>query len=292
MDAHQRRILRRAVQKAEGHIPEPRIMVQPTLPQSETHGRYSTSDKLAIALACLAGIMAIILFLVEKSPTTIRILLALMVALGIHPVLHFVRLPLFRALILGCFVIAITVFGWRIWLKPKSIAQGSTTVRHSPLEHAPTLPELFKSDFSNLLSRERNITWKDGSGPQITAHLYLDFPEKNKFVAFYIPAPLPKPERTYDACIELANLVMSVVSDQSLQIWGGNSNSMSSMNDLKFTGLVYLYHEWPLSNPQKAAIIEAYQAKHFDVEFRGPDYELQVDTRWHLDHDAKPRPAP
>ena len=31
----------------------------------------SFSDRLAIALGCLAGAMAIILFLVEKTPTTI-----------------------------------------------------------------------------------------------------------------------------------------------------------------------------------------------------------------------------
>lgn len=225
-------------------------------------------------------------YLIERllGPTPATVVSIICVVLGIAFLVagHRHEKPMTR---IGIAIVIICLLGtggtvWYLW-QPKK-----------PPDHPPTLSELFKSDFSNLLSRKWTFSWKEGSGAQITAYLYLDFAEKNKFVAFYVPTPLPKPERTYDACIELADSVMSIVSDQSLHIWGGRYNSMSDMDDLKFAGLVYLYHEWPLSNPQKAAIIEAYQAKHFDVEFRGPDYELQVDTRWHLDHDAKPRSAP
>jgi hypothetical protein len=45
--------------------------------------RYSASDKLALALACLAGVVAIVLFLVEKTRFTVQLLLASMVALSI-----------------------------------------------------------------------------------------------------------------------------------------------------------------------------------------------------------------
>jgi hypothetical protein len=42
--------------------------------------KYTTSDKLGIALACLAGVMAIILSLVERTPWTVAGLLVAMAA--------------------------------------------------------------------------------------------------------------------------------------------------------------------------------------------------------------------
>ena len=52
-------------------------------------GRYDTSDLHAIAFASLAGVMAIILFLVEKTPLTVVRLLVVMVVPSIYPILHF-----------------------------------------------------------------------------------------------------------------------------------------------------------------------------------------------------------
>jgi len=52
---------------------------------------YNTSDKLGIALACLRASWPIILFLVEKTPLTVILLLSLMVALAIYPILHFAK---------------------------------------------------------------------------------------------------------------------------------------------------------------------------------------------------------
>lgn len=80
---------------------------------------YSTSDRLAIALACLAGVMAIILFLVEKTPFTVVGLLVLMVALFAYPVLHFVPRINFRVALLACMLIGTIAFGWYVWPKSK-----------------------------------------------------------------------------------------------------------------------------------------------------------------------------
>ena len=80
---------------------------------------YNNSDKLAIALACLAGVMAIVLFLVEKTPFTVVGLLLLMVTLSVYPILHFVRRTNFRTAILACVTIGTLVFGWYVWPKSK-----------------------------------------------------------------------------------------------------------------------------------------------------------------------------
>ena len=42
----------------------------------DTEGRWSWSDKLAIALACAGAAMALVLFLVEKTPLTVGIVVA------------------------------------------------------------------------------------------------------------------------------------------------------------------------------------------------------------------------
>jgi hypothetical protein len=78
---------------------------------------YSRSDKLALALACLAGIMAIILFIVDKTPSAIVFLLTLMGALCIYPVLHFIRNPKGRIALLSFLMIATFLFGWHVWPK-------------------------------------------------------------------------------------------------------------------------------------------------------------------------------
>src|ERR1039457_5068736 len=88
--------------------------------EEEKHlGTYSPSDKLAIALTCLAGVMAIVLFLVEKTPLTVVGLLVAMVILLVYPVLHFARRPLIRGGVLILAMVGTLVFGWFVWPKNK-----------------------------------------------------------------------------------------------------------------------------------------------------------------------------
>jgi hypothetical protein len=83
---------------------------------------YNTSDKLAIALACLAGVMAIILFLVEKTPLTVILLLSLMLALAIYPILHFAKHMGARVVVFSLFVIGALVLGWHVMPHSHSIS--------------------------------------------------------------------------------------------------------------------------------------------------------------------------
>ena|ERR1035437_3324026 len=94
---------------------------------------YTFSDKLAVALACLAGIMAIILFLAEKAPLTVVSLLLLMVALAIYPIMHFVRRQGWRIAAFVCFLIGTLLFGWRVWPTAKPTKE---TTRDSTNERA------------------------------------------------------------------------------------------------------------------------------------------------------------
>lgn len=82
--------------------------------------KLNASDKLGIALACLAGVMAIILFLVEKSPAAIVVLLALMLGLVSYPILHFLSGRNARILAALFSVLFAAGLGWREWSQTES----------------------------------------------------------------------------------------------------------------------------------------------------------------------------
>lgn len=91
---------------------------------------------------------------------------------------------------------------------------------------------------------------------------------------FYVPEA--KDETA--VCIFLADSVHPVIDGLSQHIGatGGDTTSgITSLRDLTFSGRVFIYHEWPLSNKQKADIVEIYAAKGMDVQFRGIDYLWQ-----------------
>lgn len=76
---------------------------------------YSRSDKLAIALACSAGALTIILFLAVKTRPFVLILLMLVAALLAYPILHFVPRAIPRTITFLSAVLLITGLGWMVW---------------------------------------------------------------------------------------------------------------------------------------------------------------------------------
>ena len=96
----------------------------------KTTSRYSNSDKLAFVLACLAGIMAIILTLVDKTPLTVSSLLGLIVILSIYPIWHCFKSKIARTLSV-LVVIAVTIlFGWNVW--PRNVDASSQDKKQEP----------------------------------------------------------------------------------------------------------------------------------------------------------------
>ena len=87
------------------------------------------NDKLGIALACLAGIMAIILFLVEKTPITVVVLLVGMVSLSVYPVLQFIKSTTFRIVTAVCLLLGTAALGRYAW-PSKNIDAGGQGVAH------------------------------------------------------------------------------------------------------------------------------------------------------------------
>lgn len=126
--------------------------------------RYTKSDKLAIALACLEGVMAIILFLAEKTPGTIVTLLVLMFALSVYPIIHFVRPATTKIGLVLCVAIGAVFFGWRIWPSVTSVAaaQQPNLKQNTNGNNSPNI---------NVPGNQNKVTVTYGNDPKLAAKL-------------------------------------------------------------------------------------------------------------------------
>jgi hypothetical protein len=121
--------------------------------------KYSTSDKLGIALACLGGIVAIVLYLIEKTPVTVVALLTLMAILFIYPIFHFFKSEASRMAALALALIGIVIFGWFSWpANPHEPAAGNPT---------PSAPQIRPDDATK--GDEHKTTRKKAKPPQQNA---------------------------------------------------------------------------------------------------------------------------
>lgn len=168
-------------------------------------------------------------------------------------------------------------------------------------ERPPTLLDLFKKDFPNMMKASDNedaytMHSPDGSTLKIKRQTYMDFDAKTKFVGFYIPMPAPPAidgsgQNTFIACVEL--LKMDAVKqtfdhfEKQVAVMGGYGDQMTTLKDLTFSGRVLIYYEEFLPIPKKAEILKAYEAKQLAVTFRGMDYLGTQVIAWHQRHDAK-----
>lgn len=174
------------------------------------------------------------------------------------------------------------------WLQP-SIPLAKSKPEMVKPSAAPTLSDLFKSDFPNVMkfSDDRiGVQWKNGDVLPIKSQVYADFPAKTLFVGYYI-ASSPK---TYEACLRLADAVKETIESLSkrVAVRAGYRDQSNRLEELTFSGRALVYHEDFLSIKQKAAIIDAYTAKNLDVQFRGPDYLADQVIAWHRRHDPRP----
>src|SRR5690349_11141576 len=112
----------------------------PALPP-EPH--YSLSDRLAIALACIAGVIGIViavaLFFAEKTPAFIVLLALLMLGLSIYPVLRFFRRNLVRVVVLVAVVVLAAVFVLQE-LRYRSHAEQPSSASSTPQRGENTSP--------------------------------------------------------------------------------------------------------------------------------------------------------
>jgi hypothetical protein len=84
--------------------------------------RYSISDKVAIALACGSAGLAVALFLAEKTPLIVGLLVVAMVVLLIYPIRHFSHSVLIRIVAFAVVLTLDVVLGWETLSHNKQVA--------------------------------------------------------------------------------------------------------------------------------------------------------------------------
>jgi len=105
--------------------------------------RWTPSDRLAIALACLAAVMALALLWMDKTPIWAGVTVACMCVLIVYPVIHFVPSCRLRIPTLLVVWLLIGLFGWKIW--PRNLADsnrvaGTTRPLSAPQSGPTSLP--------------------------------------------------------------------------------------------------------------------------------------------------------
>jgi hypothetical protein len=171
-----------------------------------------------------------------------------------------------------------------------TIALGLYPIFHHEPEHIPTAPQqtagveppitlesLFKSDFPNVMKLTRDtdpVVFESGERVVVVAQEYMDFPSKSSFVGYYVP-PTPL---TFRTCIRLANSV-NILLDHFKYNYPTQTfdpgGDITSLDDLRFSGRVFVYHMWPMTLRQKAALVDYFKSKNLAVEFRSMDYLQQ-----------------
>jgi hypothetical protein len=258
----------------------------------EVVGRIAESPITALIICLLLGATALS---GKLSLNVAHSLLAAAILVGI--------VAIFRSemkdprLVIGsiCGVVALgCVFSY--WMRPpRKVEPPHPAVQEALEEKPPTLEGLFTKDLPNTLklTDEIFITWKkDGSTSYIKRQLYLDFLGNTKFVGFYIPATTPL------SGVSAANVCMVLIEHNAVEmaleeipkktsVSGGYGGQMSSIQDLRFSGRVLIYHEGFMSITERADVIRAYASKHYDVQFMGPDYLGDQLSGWYREKDAK-----
>jgi hypothetical protein len=111
--------------------------------ETNKESQWSRSDSLAVALACLAGVMALALLFWKATPGWVVGTLIAMAVLMVYPVCHFAHSGKARVPILLIVWVVIGLFGWKNWPRPESHAAPDVPVAAvAPSNSAPqTAPE-------------------------------------------------------------------------------------------------------------------------------------------------------
>ena len=150
-------------------------------------------------------------------------------------------------------------------------------ISHSPIpniQKSKTLHDFFKTDFNNLLrfTAPLKFVLKDKEPINFEAQIYADFDAQSIFLGFYIPQ---SPD-TYNICEFLSknykNILVELQTKQVAVEARSPGDRPVELKDLKFSGRVFVYHEYPLFASQIEKLTALYKSNSLSPQFRGVDY--------------------
>ena len=161
--------------------------------------------------------------------------------------------------------------GWQQSITDKNQPAEKTKAKHLP-DKELTLLYLFENDFNNLLRAGENLTleFKTGEKLNVKSKLYLDFEAQNEFVGFFIP----NTPGTFNICIYLAEhykTALELKNKTMVEMSGPGIQPVNS-SELKFSGRIFIYHEYPLLESQKRELLTLYEQHSLSPQFRGSEY--------------------
>jgi hypothetical protein len=145
-----------------------------------------------------------------------------------------------------------------------------------------TLHEYFKTDFSNYLAANRKVgirIFPDVSKPEekqnyeLEFRLHCDFESLTKFISAYFPSStFPNASPICKVVAEQINEISNLLSKGVIVAGSRYDDRMTEIDDLKFTGRVYIYHDTYLSDDEKDELRLFYKQKNLDPRFQGSNY--------------------
>jgi len=174
-----------------------------------------------------------------------------------------------KSIIIGA-AIGLTILVWVCaFLLIKSAQTAKEKISKSREEL--TLLYLFENDFNNLLRSGQDATFMDNEGLKINFKTkeYFDFEAQSKFIGFYIPST-PK---TFDILLHLPETYKNLSSKDKVMVEAGAPGLQPvNINELKFSGRIFIYHEYPILEAQKRELYTLYEKHSLSPQFRGTDY--------------------
>ena len=123
-------------------------------------------------------------------------------------------------------------------------------------------------------SQSLKFVSKDKEPINFEVQIYADFDAQSIFLGFYIP----QSPHTYTLCEYLSKDYKNILA--GLQTKQFEMESLSpgdrpvELKDLKFSGRIFVYHEYPLFASQIDQLIALYKSNNLSPQFRGVDYVL------------------
>lgn len=191
--------------------------------------------------------------------------------------------------LVGLVVFSLGFLGCSVWYFWPSVAPADSLNKSEKRNDRPkAVHDLYKSDFPELmkLSNDGTIELRkkvDGTPDghaDISTIVCLDFASKSKFYMFYINRTNTGEQTAAPA--EFIGLNYAEIANTTLKnISAGEKDVADSVgttvDDLIFTGRIYLYYDSEMSMAQRGQLESLFKSKGASIIFRGPDYPM---TRW------------
>lgn len=179
-----------------------------------------------------------------------------------------------KSIIIGA-AIGLTVLIWvcaLFLIKSAKIESESTPKEKTPKKQEElTLLYLFENDFNKLLRSGQTAYFLGSNGKKIDFKTkeYFDFEAQSKFIGFYIPSA---PE-TFEVLVGLPEVYTQFSSAGKMMVESGAPGLQPvNTDELKFSGRIFIYHEYPILESQKRELYTLYEKHGLAPQFRGSDY--------------------